>query len=79
MASGIVATVKFLLTFGAASVLVLVFSLIFNPMFAIMAEGVVRDILMLVFPKILLIFIFFIAVAKYYLDIQGGGVIRPDK
>lgn len=71
MASGIVATGKFLLTLAIASVLVLIFSMIFRYFFAIMALGTVRDLLMFIFPKGLLIFIFFVAVAVYYRELQG--------
>jgi len=69
--NGIVATGKFILTLAIASALTLVFSMIFGPFFAIMKLGAVRDFLIFFFPKGLLIVIFFIAVAKYYLDLQG--------
>ena len=69
--NGIVATGKFILTLAIASALTLVFSMIFDPFFAIMKLGFVRDFLIFFFPKGLLIVIFFIAVAKYYLELQG--------
>jgi hypothetical protein len=69
--NGILATAKFILTLAIASALTLVFSMIFEPFFAIMKLGAVRDFLIFFFPKGLLIVIFFIAVAKYYLDLQG--------
>jgi hypothetical protein len=75
MASGIVATGKFILTLAVAGALVLVFSMIFSPMFAIMKLGAVRDILMFVFPKGVLIVVFFVAVARYYLELQDRETI----
>jgi len=66
MASGVVNTAGFLITLAFASVLVLVFSLILDPFFSIMAYGTVRDLLMFIFPKGLLIVIIFVAIAVYY-------------
>ena len=74
MVSGIVSTGKFLMLLAFASILVVVFSLIFSPFFAIMALGTVRDLLIFIFPKGLLIVIFFIGVARYYYELQGGKV-----
>jgi hypothetical protein len=74
--SGIVATGKFLLTLAIASALVLLFSMIFGPMFAIMKLGTVRDLLMFIFPKGILIVIFFIAVARYYYELTVSNVKR---
>jgi len=68
--SGIVATGKFILTLAIASVLVLVFSMIFGPMFAIMKLGTVRDLLMFIFPKGLLLVVFFVALARYYYELH---------
>lgn len=70
MASGIVATGKFVLTLAAASVLVLVFSMILDPFFALMKLGTVRDFLIFIFPKGLLILIFFVAIAVYYKELK---------
>ena len=72
MAKGLIATGYFLLVLAFASALVLVFSMIFDPMFAIMKLGTVRDLLMLLFPKGLLITIFFIGIARYYYEVRGG-------
>lgn len=72
MASGIIATGKFLLVLGIASALVLFFSMILTPMFAIMALGYTRDLLIFLFPKGILIVVFFIAIARYYYDIKEG-------
>jgi hypothetical protein len=73
MASGIVSTGKFLLVLAFASALVLVFSYMFGPMFAIMKLGTVRDLLIFMFPKGLLLVIFFVGVARYYFEIRGPG------
>jgi len=70
--SGIAATGKFLLLLGFASALVLVFSLILDQFWAIMAYGSVRDLLMFIFPKGLLIVIFFVGVAGYYYELKGS-------
>ena len=69
--TGVVALGKFLLTLAVASILVLLFSMFFGPMFAIMALGPVRDILIFIFPKGLLLLIFFVALARFYMDLQG--------
>jgi len=69
--TGVVALGKFLLTLGIASALVLIFSMFIGPMFAIMALGAVRDTLIFIFPKGLLLLIFFVALARFYLDLQG--------
>lgn len=70
-ATGIISTGKFLLVLGFASALVLVFSLIFTPMFAIMKLGVTRDLLIFIFPKGLLIVVFFVGIARYYYELKG--------
>lgn len=70
--TGVVALGKFLLTLAVASILVLLFSMFFGPMFAIMALGYVRDILIFVFPKGLLLLVFFVALARFYLELQEG-------
>lgn len=70
MPSGFVATGKFLLLLGFASALVLVFSMILDPFFALMAYGSVRDLLVFLFPKGMLIVIFLVGIAAYYRDIQ---------
>lgn len=74
MASGIITTGKFILILAFASVLVLVFSMFLGPLFAIMALGLVRDLLIFIFPKGLLIVIFIIGIARYYYELQGGRV-----
>lgn len=71
MSSGIASVAKFILILGFASLLTLVFSMIFGPMFSIMKLGTIRDILMFVFPKGLLIVIFFVGIAALYNDLQG--------
>lgn len=71
---GLISTVVFLMLLGFASVLTVVFSLILDPFFAIMKLGTVRDLLIFIFPKGLLIVIFFIGVARYYFELQGGEV-----
>lgn len=78
MANGIVATGTFILTLAVASALVLVFSMIFNPFFAIMKLGYVRDFLIFIFPKGLLIVIFFVSVARYYMELQGTAPSPPE-
>ena len=79
MASGVVSVAKFLLILGFASMLGLVFSMIFDPMFALMKLGVIRDILMFIFPKGLLILIFFVGVAALYNDLQGDKTVGSGK
>ena len=84
MANGIIATGNFLLTLAIASALVIVFSMVFGPFFAIMKLGTVRDLLMFIFPKGLLIVIFFIALARYYYELheqeeKGTVIIRRRK
>lgn len=69
-AKGIISTGAFLLVLAFASVLVVVFSMIFDPFFAMMKLGTVRDLLIFMFPKGLLFVIFFVGVARYYYELQ---------
>ena len=73
MASGIISTGKFMLVLAFASALVLVFSIMFQPFFAIMKLGTVRDLLMLLFPRGLLIIVFFVGLARYYYELKGAS------
>jgi len=75
-AKGLISTAYFVLILCFASALTVIFSMIFDPMFAIMKYGTVRDLLMMLFPKGLLIIIFFVGLAVYYYEVMGDKVSK---
>jgi hypothetical protein len=80
MANSVVATGKLVFILAISSVLVLVFGMIFEPMFSIMKVGIVRSILLLIWPNGILLVILIVGIAWYLMEIQtssknkGGGL-----